>query len=310
MSASRRHRARWPPRPTGGACEATSIPSCSRPCERILPGGIRRWKRCWMMSPVIAPACPCAPCPDSTAYRTRKFIARHRVGALASAAVLLALIAGLAGTIWKSRAASLEAAKEREVKAFLVALSGSPIRSPWLPDGRSPRPSCWNEAPGRSIRPWRHDRRFRPSCSTWSASSTAISGSISEPSPCSVARYNFPGPFYGDNHSIVAARSTDLASALLEQGRYAEAESLLTAALAVQRKALEGPRTRLWPPRWVRSPRCTARREPSTEPRHSTARLWPSTAGASGRPGSRWLLIWTTSASCWRSGSTSAMPNG
>ena len=224
MSASRRHRARWPPRPTGGACEATSIPSCSRPCERILPGGIRRWKRCWMMSPVIAPACRVRRAgldrlSDPQVHRPPP---RRRTG----------LGGRAAGPDRGARRHNLEVAgsiagsrKETEgSRRSWWPSSGSPIRSPWLPDGRSPRPSCWNKgarASGRSIRPWRHDRRFRPSCSTWSASSTAISGSISEPSPCSVARYNFPRTVYGDDRSIVAARSTDLASALLEQGRYA-----------------------------------------------------------------------------------------
>jgi serine/threonine-protein kinase len=176
--------------------------------------------------------------PDSTAYRTRKFIARHRVGALASAAVLLALIGGLAGTIWKSRAASLEAAKEREVKAFLVALFR-------IADPQS-------VAPGRQITAAELLERGTRQIDTALAARPAVQAELLD--VVGVIHRNLglyqraeslfrrslqlSRTVYGDNHSIVAARSTDLASALLEQGRYAEAESLLTAALAVQRKAL------------------------------------------------------------------------
>jgi serine/threonine-protein kinase len=60
--------------------------------------------------------------PDSLWYRTSKFFQRHRLGVVAAAAVLIALLAGLAGTIWQSQTARREAVKATEVKNFLVSL--------------------------------------------------------------------------------------------------------------------------------------------------------------------------------------------
>jgi eukaryotic-like serine/threonine-protein kinase len=60
--------------------------------------------------------------PDTTPYRARKFAARHAVGLAASVLVLLSLVGGLVGTAWQARVASREAAKAREVAAFLTSL--------------------------------------------------------------------------------------------------------------------------------------------------------------------------------------------
>ncbi len=67
--------------------------------------------------------------PDTWRYRAAKFVGRHRVGVAAGAAIVLSLVAGVAGTIWqarvaaeRARVASAEAAKERAVREFLVRL--------------------------------------------------------------------------------------------------------------------------------------------------------------------------------------------
>ena len=67
--------------------------------------------------------------PDTWRYRAAKFVGRHRIGVAAVAAIVLSLIAGLAGTAWqarvaaeKARVASAEAAKQRAVRDFLVQL--------------------------------------------------------------------------------------------------------------------------------------------------------------------------------------------
>ena len=59
---------------------------------------------------------------DSVGYRTSKFVRRHAIGVTATALVLLSLVAGLIGTAWQARVASLEAAKAREVSRFLASL--------------------------------------------------------------------------------------------------------------------------------------------------------------------------------------------
>jgi eukaryotic-like serine/threonine-protein kinase len=60
--------------------------------------------------------------PDTWGYRTGKFAWRHRYRLAAAALVALSLVGGLAGTAWQAQAAATEAAKQREVKDFLVRL--------------------------------------------------------------------------------------------------------------------------------------------------------------------------------------------
>jgi tetratricopeptide (TPR) repeat protein/predicted Ser/Thr protein kinase len=67
--------------------------------------------------------------PDTLRYRATKFVGRHRIGVAAGAAIVLSLVAGLAGTVWqarlaaeRARVASAEAAKERAVLDFVVRL--------------------------------------------------------------------------------------------------------------------------------------------------------------------------------------------
>jgi serine/threonine protein kinase len=60
---------------------------------------------------------------DSLAYRTRKFLRRHRLGAAAAALVALALLGGLAATVWQARIASehariAEAERQRAARRF------------------------------------------------------------------------------------------------------------------------------------------------------------------------------------------------
>jgi non-specific serine/threonine protein kinase/serine/threonine-protein kinase len=67
--------------------------------------------------------------PPSAAYRMRKFLRRHRVGAVASAAVLLSLLVGVAAAVWgfvdaraSERRALHEAETAQQVSDFLVEL--------------------------------------------------------------------------------------------------------------------------------------------------------------------------------------------
>jgi eukaryotic-like serine/threonine-protein kinase len=59
-------------------------------------------------------------CRDTAAYRTRRFLGRHRVGVAATALVALSVLAGLAGTLWQMRAARQEARRAEAAKDFLV----------------------------------------------------------------------------------------------------------------------------------------------------------------------------------------------
>ena len=59
---------------------------------------------------------------DSWWYSTTKFVRRHRVAVAATAAVLIAVTAGLIGVAWQSHQRGLEARKAEEVKAFALSL--------------------------------------------------------------------------------------------------------------------------------------------------------------------------------------------
>jgi serine/threonine-protein kinase len=67
--------------------------------------------------------------PDSFGYRARKFVGRNRLAVGAAAAVLVALVGGLAASLWQaqvareqSRVAQAEAQRAEEVKEFLLSL--------------------------------------------------------------------------------------------------------------------------------------------------------------------------------------------
>jgi serine/threonine-protein kinase len=55
-------------------------------------------------------------------YRTRKFIARHRLAVGAAALVLLSLVGGIISTAWQWRVAVRESARAREVTSFLASV--------------------------------------------------------------------------------------------------------------------------------------------------------------------------------------------
>lgn len=59
---------------------------------------------------------------DTLAYRSRKFMARHRVGVVTAALILLSILGGMVGTLWQAREARREAAKAETVKEFMVSI--------------------------------------------------------------------------------------------------------------------------------------------------------------------------------------------
>ncbi len=63
---------------------------------------------------------PIAARADTWRYRTRKFVARNRVGVGAGAVVALALLAGSAGIAWQARRAGREAARAIAARQFLA----------------------------------------------------------------------------------------------------------------------------------------------------------------------------------------------
>lgn len=59
---------------------------------------------------------------DSTVYRLRKFVRRHRVGVAVGALILIAAVAGMLGVVRAERTAAREAARAQAAQQFLVGL--------------------------------------------------------------------------------------------------------------------------------------------------------------------------------------------
>ncbi len=101
---------------------AISTRSSCRRSRRSRRAGMRRQGPLSTTSGRYQSGLPIAARRDSVGYRTSKFVRRHAIGVTATALVLLSLVAGLIGTAWQARVASLEASKAREVSRFLASL--------------------------------------------------------------------------------------------------------------------------------------------------------------------------------------------
>jgi serine/threonine-protein kinase len=187
--------------------------------------------------------------PDTLGYRARKFARRHRLAVAAAAAVVASLIAGLAGTAWQARRATLqaraaaaEAAKARATRDFVAGLfnlsrpsqaRGREITArQLLEEGRRRVDTALAGQPevqaelldvlGTIYR----DLSLLPQADTLLRKSVALSRRV-----------------YGASDTVVASRLTDLGAALSDQGRHDEAGAALEEALAIQRRTV-GPRHR------------------------------------------------------------------
>ncbi len=63
--------------------------------------------------------------PDTPGYRIKKFVTRHKLGVASATAVLIALVAGLVGTIWQANVARAEARKADATKNFIQEMLSS-----------------------------------------------------------------------------------------------------------------------------------------------------------------------------------------
>ena len=93
---------------------------------------------------------PVGATPPAAGYRLRKFIARHRLGVAAGVAVLLALAAGVGGTLWQARAARLQAAQATAIKDFVLDLFAA--TNPDVAQGADPPASLLLHAGAQRVR--------------------------------------------------------------------------------------------------------------------------------------------------------------
>lgn len=175
--------------------------------------------------------------PDSVAYRTRKFVRRHRVGVAASVALGLTSIAGIAATIAQSRATAREAARAREVKDFVVSLFQ--VADPAQSRGRE---ITARELLARGV--MRVDSALGRQPDVQQEMLAVLGGIYRDLAFHNQADTLFQRALaiarttYGPNHPEFAARLADLGTVRKWQGRLPQAESLYRQALAIQQRTL------------------------------------------------------------------------
>jgi serine/threonine-protein kinase len=175
--------------------------------------------------------------PDSLGYRLGKFVRRHALGVSVSAALALALLAGVGGTLWQARAARREAERVRTVKDFLISLFEAAT-----PEEARGEEITARELLARGVHKVDSALAGQPALqeellgvlgaihrklAIYQSADTLLRRAVA------LARAR-----YGSGHPEVAARLTDLGSLLKEVGDYAGADTALQEALAIRRRSL------------------------------------------------------------------------
>ncbi len=174
---------------------------------------------------------------DTTGYRLRKFVRRHRVGVAAAAVVLLALVGGIVATTWQARIAEAERQKAEQVAAILPEL-------------------FWNLEPGElqnaAVTPEEMLDRGLEQIDAQLAEQPEIQARVltlatdlymrlaayDKAEQAARRALSLRHQRYGTEHENVAASMAMLAQSLDKQGRYGEAEPLHRQALAMRRALL------------------------------------------------------------------------
>ncbi len=173
---------------------------------------------------------------DSLAYRARKFLGRHRLAVAVVALVVLALAAGLAGTLWQARATAREAAKARAVKNFVVGLFR--VSKPEESRGREITARELLQLGARRID---SGLARQPELQAELLDVLGVIhrdlGLYPEADSLLQRAVGLSRTTYGASHPEVAAKLTDWAGVLAARGSYGRADSLLRNALDILRGA-------------------------------------------------------------------------
>ena len=175
---------------------------------------------------------------DSPGYRARLFVRRNRVGVAAGVLVGLALLGGMAGTAWQARAASLEAAKAREVTNFVTGLFN--VSNPNESRGREITARELLETGARHVdsalvgQPELHVEllgvlgSIHRALGLYARADTILQHAVDR------ARAT-----YGAQHPEFARRLTALGAVKRLEGDFKSADSILQSALVIQERRLE-----------------------------------------------------------------------
>lgn len=174
---------------------------------------------------------PVSAAPARRSVAVRKFIARHRLGASAAALVLLALVGGLAGTLWALQKAEREATRTRVTADFLGSVLSSVDPDVARDLDKTLMLRVLDEAATRVSRAFDDDARGRIDVETIIAETYTSLGMPEKALPLlqsarEVARQHFGSASQQD--LLIAQR---LGEALVSNGHFAESEAVLREAI-------------------------------------------------------------------------------
>ena len=183
--------------------------------------------------------------PDSSLYRTRKFVARHKVGVVSAALAMLSLAAGLSAALWQARRAAANAvraeanaqraesnaARAERVKEFLVA--SFEIASPDYGIGGTTTASQLIEQAGRQIDAagFGRDPEIRADLLEAVARIEKTLGQLDAAARYASAALELRRGLFPAGHPAIASATATLGSVRLAEGRLDEAEKALTSAV-------------------------------------------------------------------------------
>ncbi len=185
--------------------------------------------------------------PASAGYRVRKFVARHRLGVGATAAVLLALVGGLGAALWQARLAAgerdtarREAATAEQVKDYLVDVFAA--SDPW----ENPADVQGTEMTAREllargvaqVEALEEEPAVQAELMEVLALTYRRLGLYDKAEPLLERALAVRRALWGPEHADVAQSQEALAEFRRDEGTFGEAEALHRAALATRRRLL------------------------------------------------------------------------
>ena len=191
---------------------------------------------------------------DTVSYRARKFVRRNKIGVAAATAIALALLGGIIATTWQARRATeqarvaaqerdrarVEAAKSARINEFLQHVLGYSQVS-WL----SPNPlkknvstiaEALDEASRRAARELADQPEILAAVHLTLGNSYSAQGNMDLALQHLRASLDLRRKILGPEHPDTAGGISALAEQLINQGNYAEAETLAREAVDIYRR--------------------------------------------------------------------------
>jgi serine/threonine protein kinase len=180
---------------------------------------------------------------DALSYRTGKFLRRHRLAVIATAAVILSLLAGLGAALWQTRTATLEARKATEVQDFLIRIfeTASPDES----QGRTVTARDLLDRATARIQALDGQPEVQADLLQAAGASYRNLGLYAAARPLLEQSLRLRRRLFGERHVEVADSQYSLAQLLHREGDDAGAETLHRAALTTRRALLPPRDTRI-----------------------------------------------------------------